>query len=192
MFSLVDPFNNQVIATATAQVVPPPPPSGTLSIPGNPFVPDGNGLATVVINYTSSVNANIYVGSTLFCSAPAGSGSCQTGEWVHEGMVFTLVDAANNATLATATAYVFADGTLNLSPNPIASSNGFGSTVVNYWSNVAADIYVGSTLFCSAPAGSGSCATGPWVTNGLVFRLIDRANGATLATTAAQVTSSGN
>lgn len=192
VFSLVDPFNNQVIATATAQVVPPPPPSGTLSIPGNPFVPDGNGLATVVIDYTSSVNANIYVGSTLFCSAPAGSGSCQTGEWVHEGMVFTLVDAANNATLATATAYVFADGTLNLSPNPIASSNGFGSTVVNYWSNVAADIYVGSTLFCSAPAGSGSCATGPWVTNGLVFRLIDRANGATLATTAAQVTSSGN
>lgn len=189
VLNLVNAYNGQTLSSATVQVVQP---YGTLSIPGNPFVPDSNGLATATLNYTTVGNAAIYVNSTLLCNAPAPSGSCQTGEWVRNGMVFTLIDTTTNAVLGTATAYVFNDATISLSPNPIQGGpNGLGSTVVNFWSNVPADIYVGSKLFCSSEGGTGSCATGPWVSNGAVFTIVDHQNGATLASTTAQVTTTG-
>ncbi len=124
---------------------------------------------------------------TPFCAAQ--SAYCTTGQWVSNGMVFTLADTANGQVIASATAVVeAAGGTISLAQNPVVAAPGsiFGTTTVNYSANVGAEVYAGGTLLCG-PGLSGSCKTGAWVSNGLVFQLVDAANHAVLASVTAQV-----
>ncbi len=194
VFKLVNPYNNQPYASAQAHVVPP---SGTLTLSPNPIAPDSSGLGTAVVEVTATVPVNIYAGPTLLCAVTTGSGTCQTGTWVYNGLVFTMVNQINNQTLTTVTAQVLPastpTGVLSLSPNPMApNSTGLASTVVTATTNVAANIYAGSTLFCQAFPGTTTCPTGQWVANGLVFRMASMATGQTLATATAKVLPGGN
>jgi uncharacterized protein (TIGR03437 family) len=188
VFTAVLPGTNTVLTTLT---VPLQSPSGTMSLSPNPVgVTDGSGLGTTTVNFSANVPASVYVNGTLFCG-PFLSGSCSTGKWVYNGLVFTLVNpAANNAVLATVTAQVQAvapSGTISI-PNPIVVTDGTGLAIVNvsFTANVLADLYVNGTFFCG-PATSTTCLTGKWVQNGTVFALGDHITGATLAIATAVV-----
>ena len=68
--------------------------------PGLAYDTDGSGLAVVTIFYNSPVNsASVYVDGTLFCSI-GHYGSCGTGKWVRDGMVFTLKDDVTGVVLS--------------------------------------------------------------------------------------------
>jgi len=187
-FQLVDIATKAVLASATAQVQLSGG-TGTISISPNPaIVTDGTGLAIVTVAFSTAVpDAALFVNGTPFCEAQ--SAYCTTGKWVSNGMVFTLANTANGLPIASATAVVqAAGGTISLAQNPVVAAQGsiFGTTTVNFSANVGASVYVDGTLFCG-PALSASCQTGPWVSNGLVFQLVDAANHAVLASVTAQV-----
>ena len=91
--------------SATLYVIPKSAPA-TISVTPDPLVlTDGNTAGTAAITYSASVPVNVYVGTTLFCGGNM-SGTCQTGAWVTNGMVFSLVDPSTGKTVATATARV--------------------------------------------------------------------------------------
>ena len=89
----------------------------SLSLTPNPAVStDGSGLATMTVNWSApNVGASqtlaVYIGpgpSQLFCDSGAGasSGTCVTGPWVSNGMIFVLADESSGQVLAQATATV--------------------------------------------------------------------------------------
>jgi uncharacterized protein (TIGR03437 family) len=187
-FTLVAIATKAVVATATAQVQLSGG-TGTISISPNPaIVTDGTGLAVVTVGFSTPVaDADLFANGTPFCKAQ--SAYCTTGKWVSNGMVFTLANTANGLPIASATAVVeAASGTISLAQNPLVAAPGsiFGTTTVNYSANVGVEVYAGGNLLCG-PGLSGSCQTGAWVSNGLVFQLVDAANHAVLASVTAQV-----
>ncbi len=148
------------------------------------------GQTTIRWNAPDAASVEVHVGSatgTLFASG-GSSGSAQTGEWVVNGMVFVLVDATTHAVLS-ATAVTFAEPTITADPNPIAVAAGIavGQTTIT-WSaptSSSVEVHVGSatgTLFAGGGS-SGSAQTGDWVTDGMVFVLVDATTHAVLATT---------
>ncbi len=188
VFTAVLPGTSTVLATLT---VPLQSPSGTISLSPNPIgVTDGSGLGTTTVNFSANVPVSVYVNGTLFCG-PFVSGSCSTGKWVTNGLVFSLVNpAVSNAVLATATAQVQAvapSGTISL-PNPIVVTDGTGLAIVNvsFSANVPVDLYADGTFFCG-PFTSSTCTTGKWVGNGTVFTLKDHSTGSTIGTATAVV-----
>jgi len=195
VFTLVNPAaSNAVLASVTAHVQAVAP-SGTISLPNPIVVTDGTGLAIVNISWVANVPADLYVDGTLFCGPTVTggtSGSCQTGKWVSNGTVFTLQAQSNNALLATATAVVQSpSGTISANPNPIIVSDGtrLGTTTINFSANVPANVYVNGTLFCGGGGTSGSCQTGKWVTNGMVFTLFSYTTNQLLGSVTVQVQS---
>lgn len=101
---------------------------------------------------------------------------------------FTATFPANSATL-----YVLPQGgppSLSITPDPIVltDSSTAGTATVAYSASVPVEVYIGSTKFCGGSA-SGTCQTGAWVTNGMVFSLVDASSGKTLATATARVRS---
>ena len=143
-------------------------------------------------------------------------GSATTGKWVTNGMAFYLINATNGAGLASTTVFLTTSGcsptqtptpaptptptptpapsVFSASPNPIRVCDGTGLGVTSLsWS--------GSGVFqvrVTSPTGpilyqgsANSATTGKWVTNGMVFYLIDATNGAVLASTTVFLTISG-
>jgi hypothetical protein len=131
---------------------------------------------------------------TLFASG-GSSGTAKTGDWVANGMVFVLVDATTNNVLGATTVLVTPP-----SPPTIAAVSklvtntagvGVGQAAVTWnapgYSGV--EVHVGSatgTLFASGGT-TGSSETGNWVSDGMVFVLVDPVTHAVLATTVAQL-----
>jgi Glycoside hydrolase family 44 len=76
-----------------------------ISIAPNPLVLDGGTVGIATVTYSASIPVDVYAGANLFCGGNTG-GSCQTGKWVSEGMVFSLKDHVVGTTLDTATARV--------------------------------------------------------------------------------------
>ena len=112
------------------------------------------------------------------------TGSAETGEWVTDGMTFFLLDRSSGDLLDTVTVSFTELGcpppVIVVSPNPIQVCNdeGVGSTTVTWDATDIADeveIRVGAvdgTLFASGGP-TGSHPTGQWVTEGMVFYLVD-------------------
>ena len=177
-------LDGRVIAIENAS---PATPSGGILLSGNPFVvTDGTGLATGYVTYWSNVVADLYAGSSLFCNG-ASSATCLSGKWINNGLVFTLKNHSTGTLLATGTATV-QSYQLVASQNPIivTDGSGLGVTTVNFSSATTADLYAGSTLFCGNET-SGSCTTGKWVSDGLVFTLKDHATQTVLGTLTAHI-----
>ena len=112
------------------------------------------------------------------------TGSAETGEWVTDGMTFFLLDRSSGDLLDTVTVSFTELGcpppVIVVSPNPIQVCNdeGVGSTTVTWDATDIADeveIRVGAvdgTLFAGGGP-TGSHPTGQWVTEGMVFYLVD-------------------
>ena len=120
----------------------------------------------------------------LFAVGPL-RGSAETGEWVTDGMTFFLLDRSSGDLLDTVTVTFTELGcpppVIVLSPNPIRvcdDDEGVGSTTVSWDATDIADeveIRLGAvdgTLFTSGGP-TGSHQTGQWVTEGMVFYLVD-------------------
>jgi hypothetical protein len=128
---------------------------------------------------------------TLFAEG-LSSGSAQTGEWVSDGMKFVLVDAATHATLASVTVALASSGNASITanPNPIAIAPGVTTITWNAPGSNGVEIHLGTAtgkLFATGAA-TGSAQTGPWVTNGMTFVLVEAATHAVLATTTVAAT----
>ncbi len=164
----------------------------------NPIPPASEATAETVISWYApdSPSVEVRVGSptgTLFASG-GSRGTAHTGDWVTNGMVFVLVDERTHKVLSATTVMVTppTPPTIAASPNAVATAGvGIGKATVRWnapgYSSV--DVRVGSatgTLFASGGT-KGSSETGDWVTNGMVFVLVDPTTHAVLATTVAQV-----
>jgi hypothetical protein len=161
--------------------------SGNLLISSNPFVvTDGTGQATGYVVSWANVSVDVYAASTLLCSLGT-SGVCGTGKWITNGLVFTLKNHSTGTVLATATSVV-QSYQLVASQNPIivTDGSGLGVTTISFTSATTADLYAGSTLFCGDTT-SGSCTTGKWVSNGMVFTLKDHTTQNVLGTLTAYI-----
>ena len=204
VFVLVDAATHATLATTTVTLAT----SGqTASITANPnpiLVASGVTLGETTISWNApgSTGVEVHIGSaagTLFASG-ASTGSAQTGDWVSNGMVFVLVDATSHSTLATTTVTLATSGqtaAITANPNPISVAPGvtLGQTTISWNASGSAgvEVHIGSatgTLFAGG-ASTGSAQTGDWVSNAMVFVLVDAATHATLATTAVTFSSSG-
>jgi hypothetical protein len=166
--------------------------SPTITANPNPvIVSDGSGAGVTTLSYTAPGHSgvSVYAGSTLLCSG-ATSGSCVTGKWVTNGMVFTIKDTSTGTTLATVTVSVQSPLVFYANPNPILVTDGSGTGITTLYFATpgvsGVSIYVGTTLFCAVPS-PGSCTTTKWVTDGTLFVLKNSSTGATLATAVASV-----
>ncbi len=200
VFTLVDGTSHQVLATATVSLVTVTPTASFTASPNPISVPPGitTGQTTLSWNAPASTTVNVYVGSQsgpLFTSG-GPKGSATTGDWVSNGMVFVLVDGTTQELLATATVSlvtVTPTASFSASPNPILVAPGatLGQTTLtwNAPGSTAVEIHLGSatgTLFASLGP-TGSAQTGGWVSNGMVFVLVDGTTHQALATTAVSV-----
>lgn len=133
----------------------------------------------------------IFANGSLFGNVGA-SGSLTTGNWVSDGMNFSLVDPATGAPLSTVTVHTTAATVatrqvgFTANPNPITLAAGasVGKTTLS-WSAAgysALQIRVAGVLFAGSLPSSGSIDTGNWVSDGLPFSLVDTASGQTIAT----------
>jgi hypothetical protein len=132
----------------------------------------------------------IFANGSLF--ADVGSiGSVATGNWVNDGMNFSLVDPATGAPLSTVTVHTAASATrgpliFTANPNPITLGTGasVGKTTLswNASGHSLLQIWVSGVLFAGSLPASGSIDTGNWVSDGLPFALVDPASGQTIAT----------
>ena len=157
--------------------------------PNPVVVSDGTGEGVATINYSAPGHSlvNVYAGSTLLCT-DGTVGSCVTGKWVTNGMVFTMKDYSTGATLGSVTATVQSPVVFYANPNPILVASGDGTTTLYFNTPGVTEvtIYVNGTEFCSAVS-PGSCTTGNWVSDGTSFVLKNSSTGATLATTVVSV-----
>ena len=195
VFSLIDPASGQTLATVTAHTTAGGGQS-TLAANPNPIVLAAGstvGVTSLSWNAPGRNSLQIFAGSTLFAGGLGSSGSVNTGNWVNEGMVFSLKDPANGQTLATVTVHTSAGGgqsTFTANPNPIilagGSTVGVTSLSWNAPGHTSLQIFVGSSLFAGGLGSSGSVNTGNWVSNGMVFSLVDSANGQTVNTVTVQ------
>jgi hypothetical protein len=88
--------------SATLYVIPQGAPP-KISIDPNPLMLDGATAGVVTVNYSASIPVDVYANATLFCGTNTLGGSCQTGMWASDGMVFSVRDHVVGTTLATAT-----------------------------------------------------------------------------------------
>ena len=134
----------------------------------------------------------------LFASGEA-RGSEETGEWVTDGTVFFLIDAANGEVLDTVTVRLNQIGcpapNVVAIPNPIqvCDDSGMGLTLISWDATEIAEeteIRIGSpdgAVFQTGGA-TGSAVTGNWVEQGTTFYLIDKATGQELDSTTVRLT----
>src|SRR5208283_758386 len=149
------------------------------------------GQTTISWNAPDSNGIEVHIGSstgTLFAEG-GSTGFAETGDWVLNGMVFVLVDGATQAMLAATTVTLAGTASLTASPNPIVIAPGavVGETTISWNApgSSSVEIHVTratGTLFAEGGS-AGSAPTGVWVTNGMVFVLLDATTRAVLATT---------
>ncbi len=199
-FFLLDGASHAVLASTTVTLVTG---GGTATISANPNpipVAPGTMLGQTTISWSApgSSGVEVHIGSatgTLF-SGGRSSGSSQTGDWVSNGMTFVLVDASTHITLASTTVSLssFAAPSITASPNPIPGT-GLGQTTISWDApgSSSVQVHVGSatgTVFTTGGP-TGSAQTGDWVTNGMVFVLVDGTSHATLASTTINLLGAG-
>jgi hypothetical protein len=195
-FVLVDGATHAELASTTVTLTAS---GGNATIAANPNpIPVATGVTvgqtTISWNAPSSSSVELHIGSAtgVLFGGGGSTGSAQTGDWVTNGMVFVLVDAATHATLASTTVMLGSSGaaaTITANPNPIPVAAGvlLGQTTIS-WSAPASssvEVHVGTAtgVVFAGGASSGSAQTGDWVTNGMLFVLVDGATHATLAST---------
>src|SRR5208283_1671674 len=200
VFVLVDATTHVTLATTTVALTT----SGaTPTITANPNpIPVSPGVTVgqtaISWNAPGSATVEVHVGSAsgILFAGGASAGSAQTGDWVGNGMEFVLVDGSTHATLAITTVTLGASGaapTISANPNPIAAAPGQTTISWNAPGSSSVEVHIGSatgTLF-AAGGSSGAAMTGDWVSNGMVFVLVNAATHATLASTTVTVGSSG-
>ncbi len=204
VFVLVDATTHATLGSTTVTLGPS---GGTPTITANPNpipVAPGVTIGQTTINWNApgSSSVEVHIGSatgTLFAGG-ASAGSAQTGDWVANGMVFVLVDGATHGTLANVTVTLGASGgtpTITANPNPIPVASGVtaGQTTINWNApgSGSVEVHIGTatgTLFAEGTS-AGSAQTGDWVTNGMVFVLVDGATHATLASVTVTLGASG-
>jgi acyl-coenzyme A thioesterase PaaI-like protein len=127
-------------------------------------------------------------------SGLATSGSVDTGNWVSDGMVFSLVDSVSGQTIASVTTDTnpaSSQVSFTASPNPITPIVGtiVGKTILTWDAPgfSALQIWVAGKLMASGLATSGSADTGNWVSDGMIFSLVDSVSGQTIANVTAVV-----
>ena len=172
-----------------------PVPVPGLSFSANPLVPvdAGSTVGQTTLSWSAPgySSLQIFANGSLFANVGA-SGSVVTGNWVGDGMNFSLVDPATGAPLSTVTVHTTAASVttgqvaFTANPNPITLAAGasVGRTTLS-WSApgyTALQIRVAGVLFAAGLPASGSIDTGNWVSDGLPFTLVDPASGQTIAT----------
>src|SRR5271165_357028 len=181
----------------------------SISVTSNPLVSSSTvAQGTVSWIVSGSPTVEIHVGSpsgTLFVRT-TGSASAVTGSWVTDGMQFFMQDVTNGKlltlanTIAIATAHVQPEpAAFTATPQRINPGDGSGLGVTNLsWSARpgacpasphCVDVHVGSAtgpLFASGGY-TGSATTGKWVTDGMVFYLVDATSAQILQTVTVQV-----
>ncbi|MGA7410749.1 MAG: glycoside hydrolase family 44 protein [Bryobacteraceae bacterium] len=197
VFVLVDATSHAPLATTTISLETS---GGTPTITANPNPIPGVTVGQTTITWTAPgySSVEVHVGSatgTLF-AAGGSSGSAQTGDWVTNGMEFVLVNGTTHGTLATTTVTLGTSGgtpTLTANPNPAPGAE-VGQTTISWNApgSSAVEVHVGTasgTLF-AAGGSSGSAMTGDWVSNGMVFVLVDANTHTQLASTTVGLTGS--
>ncbi len=139
-------------------------------------LPAGQDQTTLTWNAPTSTAVEIHVGSptgTLFADG-GPIGSAVTGPWASTGMAFYLVDAITHQPLASAT--VQQPGvTFTADPDPLPDGVNQTTLTWNAPNSLGVEIRVGSptgVLFAEG-GNSGSAVTGPWVSIGMSFYLVD-------------------
>lgn len=174
----------------------------TLTANPNPIlVNDGSGAGITTLSWSApgiSV-VDIRIGSpsgSLFAEG-GPTGSATTAKWVTNGMLFYLIDKVTGEVLTTFTATVqTGSAAIAASPTPVMVTDGSGHGLTTiYWNapGVASiNVHVGSpsgSLF--AVGGSeGFATTGQWVTDGMLFYLVNASSGSVLASYAVPVQAS--
>ena len=138
------------------------------------------GKTTLAWSAPGHSSLRVVAGSTLFAAGLPSSGSADTGNWVSDGLIFSLVDSVNGATLSTITVHTTAaNGSVSFTANPnpitLAAGTTVGKTTLT-WSapgHNLLEIFAGSTLFAAGLPSTGSADTGGWVRDGLTFSLVD-------------------
>jgi hypothetical protein len=105
VFSLVDSASGQTISTVTTHTNPAISQVSFTANP-NPITPIAGtmvGKTTLAWNAPGFSALQIWVAGKLMASGLPTSGSAETGNWVSDGIVFSLVDAVSNQTIATMT-----------------------------------------------------------------------------------------
>jgi hypothetical protein len=149
------------------------------------------GQTTLSWNAPGYSSLQIFANGSLFADVGT-SGSLATGNWVGDGMNFSLVDPATGAPLSTVTVHTAAASgttgqvTFTASPNPVmlAAGSAVGEAALSWNAPGYSElqIWVAGVLFAADLPASGSIETGNWVSNGLPFSLVDPASGQTIAT----------
>ena len=147
------------------------------------------GQTTLNWNAPAYNSLQIYANGSLF-SDVGSSGSAATGNWVSDGMNFSLVDPATSSPVSTVTVHTAAASngqitfTANPSPITLAAGTSVGKTTLS-WNAPgysALQIRVDGVLFDAGLPASGSVDTGTWVSDGTSFSLVDSASNHTIAT----------
>lgn len=178
--------------------------SGSFSANPNPIPLTAGtlvGKTTITWNAPGFSLLQIKAGGALFAGSLPASGAIDTGNWVSDGMVFALVDSATGQTLGAFTAHTAAASPFSLtaSPNPIPLAAGalVGQTTLtwNATGRNALQILVNGKLFAGGLPAGGSLLTGNWVTDGMIFSLVDPSGnqgaGQTLSTIAGRTAGAG-
>ena len=158
------------------------------------------GQTTLTWNAPGYSSLQIFANGALFDDVGT-SGSVTTGNWVSNGMNFSLVDPATGSPLSTVTVHTTAASsggqvTFTASPSPItlAAGTSVGKTTLS-WNAPgysALQIWVDGVLFDAALPASGSVDTGNWVSDGTSFSLVGPASNHTIATLIVHTTTAPN
>ena len=202
-FFLVDTSTHQTLATTTLTLTT----GTTATITANPnpiTVAAGAtvGQTTISWNAPSSSAMEVHINSaagTLFTQG-GPSGSAQTGNWVSNGMTFALVDANTHAQIANTIVTFASSGepaTIAANPNPVSVASGVkvGQTTVSWNAPGVSSVEVhittaAGTLFASGGT-TGTSQTGTWVSDGMVFVLVNAATHLEIARVAVTVGPAG-
>ena len=150
------------------------------------------GQTTISWSAPGSTSVELHVGGAavpLFAEG-LSAGSAQTGNWVNRRYAVYLVDGVTRATLAGTTVAVHSPGetaAITALPIPVHSALLSGRTTVSWNApgSTAVEVHVGSAAGPIFASGGpvGAAETGDWVSNGMVFVLVDAATHTQLATT---------
>ncbi len=200
-FSLVDPATRSPLSTTTVFPVAKSGYPVTFTANPNPIILTAGanvGKTTlsweapplnVVGGYTNTLQ--IWVAGVPFAFDLPTTGTIDTGNWVSDGLPFSLIDPNSGRTIASLTAHTKAPATtgqvtFTASPNPItlAAGTSVGKTTLSWNApgNNGLQIWVNGTLFDAGMPASGSADTGNWVSDGTSFTLVNPTSGQTLAT----------
>ena len=174
----------------------------------NPIQICDGGLGQTTISWDTTAvteEIEIRIGSVdgeLLATGEA-TGSVETGQWVTDGMTFVLIDQTTGEIIDFVTAFLTdlgcPDSLIVALPNPIqVCDEGFGQTNIRWDATeiseeVQIEVRIGSAegdILASAGA-VGNRTTGNWVSDGLMFFLLDQANGDVLGTVTVNLTEEG-